>query len=211
MKVRIALAALASVATLATVGVATAASASASTTPTTTTTTHVTYAPRACATWQLKATLSGPVRGYQRTDILTLTNTGGWACTLPAYPGLQLLTSSYRPLPTTTIKVSPWTSVGPQSTVVLFPGQSATATISFTVYRSWYRWNYDGPPFYYGAKATYLVVTLPSPYVPVVPGRGLLPRWGLQQFTLRIPGAPVRIVQNKLYQTALVGQPYFPW
>ncbi len=209
MKVRIALAALASVATLATVGVATAASASASTTPVTTTS-HVTYTPRACTTWQLKATLSGPVSGYQRTDILTLTNTSRQACTVPAYPSLQLLTSNYRPLPTTTVKVSYWTPVGSQGTVVLLPGQAATATISFTVYRPWYGWKDPGPPFY-GGKAAYLVVTLPSSYVPWMAGRGLLPWSGPQQFTLNIPGGPVRIVQNKLYQTALMGRPYFPW
>jgi hypothetical protein len=205
VKVRIALATLAGVAMLATVGVATAASASASTTPTTTVS-HVIHTPPACAAWQLKATLSGPVKGYYRTDILTLANASPRACTVPAYPGLQLLNSNYRPLPTTTIKVSPWSPVGPQGSVVLFPGQSATATISFAV--SWPRYgrDYTGPPFSYGGKAAYLVVTLPSSYMP---GQGYLPWWGPQQFTLKIPGGPVRIAQNKLYQAALMGHPFF--
>jgi len=205
VKVRIALAALASVATLATVGVATAASASASTTSTTTVS-HVIHTPPACAPWQLKATLRGPVKGYYRTDILIVTNTSRWACTVPAYPGLQLLNSNYRPLPTTTIKISPWSPVGPQGSVVLFPGQSATATISFAVYWPRYGWNYGRPPFFYGGKAAYLMVTLPGSYMP---GWGNPPWWG-PQFIFGIPGGPVGIVQNKLYQTALMGFPFFP-
>jgi len=197
VKVRIALAALAGMATLATVGVAAAApSAGASTVPATTVS-HVTYAPPGCATWQLSAALT---RGYQapwnqRTLVLTLTNTSRSACTVSGYPGLQLLNSKYWPLPTTTVRLpgkSPW-----PGTIVLFPGKSATANITFAVSKSFYPpWKYSGPPFF-SQSAAYLVITLPGFHQPY---------W--QHFVLKIPGGPVRIVQNKLYETPLMG--YFP-
>ena len=208
MKVRIALAALAGVATLATVAVAaTATSASASTVPNTVS--HITYAPRDCAGWQLSATLT---RGYQtrwnnRELVLTLTNTSRSACTLSGYPGLQLLNSKYRPLPTTTVQVPGWTFWSAKT--VLLPGQSATADITFAVSGPFYRgWNYPTPAFYQGGAA-YLVVTLPGIYP--VPGQPYgQPNWQPygQHFVLPIPGGPVRIVQNRLYETPLMG--HFP-
>jgi len=197
VKVRIALAALAGVATLATVGVAAAApSAGAGTIPATTVS-HVILAPPGCATWQLSVTLT---RGYQaqwnqRELILTLTNTSRRACTVSGYPGLQLLNSRYGPLPTTTVRipgVSPW-----PGTIVLLPGKSATANITFAVVKSFYPpWKYSGPPFF-SQSAAYLVVTFPGFHQP----------YG-QHFVLKIPGGPVRIVQNRLYETPLMG--YFP-
>lgn len=200
MKIRIAAATLAGVATLAMVGMAAAApGASASTTSTTSATTvsHVIYTSRACTVGQLSAKLSGPVWGTQRTDTLTLTNTSYRACTLYGYPGLQLLNSWYQPLPTTTIKISNWMPY--RFPILLLPGQSATATISYSVYGPRYGWNQPGPPFF-GASAAYLVVTLPG-----------TPPYGWQHFVLRIPGGPVKIVQNKLYETTLVGPPRYIW
>jgi Protein of unknown function (DUF4232) len=206
MKVRIALAALAGIATLATVGVTTAATAANAGTTGTTTTAKVSYPLPGCTVGQLTATLSGPTTGYSRSDVLTLTNTSRSACTLPSYPGLQLLTARYRPLPTTTIKVTYRSPAWQRGTIVLLPGQSVTATISYAVYRPWYGWYRGGPPFY-GARAAYLVVTLPSSYLP---GQNM-PWWAPRQFTLTIPGGPVRIMQDRLYQTALMGHPYYPW
>jgi uncharacterized protein DUF4232 len=205
VKVRIALAALAGVATLATVAVAaTATSASASTVPNTVS--HITYAPRDCAGWQLSATLT---RGYQtrwnnRELVLTLTNTSGRACTLSGSPGLQLLNSKYQPLPTTTVQ-APGRTFWSGKTVLL-PGQSATAEITFAVSGPFYRgWNSPTPAFYQGGAA-YLVVTLPGSY-PVY-GQPNWQPYG-QHFVLPIPGGPVRIVQNRLYETPLMGG-HFP-
>jgi hypothetical protein len=212
MKVRIALAALAGVATLAAVGVTTVATAAnASTTGTTTTVTHVGYTP-GCTVRGLNATLSGPTTGYSRSDVLTLTNVSSSVCALPRYPGLQLLTARYAPLPTTVIKVTYRVPAWQRGTIVLSPGQSVTATIAYSVYRPWYGWYRSGPPLY-GARAAYLMVTLPSSYLPSSYLSCLCRPWPLRppQFTLAIPGGPVRIAQDKLYQSALMGHPYYPW
>jgi hypothetical protein len=207
VKVRIALAALASVATLATVGVAaTATSAGASTIPTTVS--HITHAPSACAVWQLSATLTRGPRtwGNNRELVLTLTNTSRSACTVSGYPGLRLLNSRHQPLPTTTVQVPavrvPERTSWPTGTVLL-PGRSATADITFTVYGSHFPY-YTGTPISV-PSAAYLVITLPNVY----PGYGqpFGQRFG-QQFVLRIPGGPVRIVQDRLYETPLMT--YFP-
>ncbi|HTX27158.1 MAG TPA: DUF4232 domain-containing protein [Streptosporangiaceae bacterium] len=203
MKVRMALAALAGVAVLATVGVAaTATSAGASTTRTTVS--HTTYAPRDCAGWQLSATLTrGPKTwGNNRELVLALTNTSRSACTVSGYPGLQLLGAGHQALPTTVVKVPgaqiPERTWGPAG-IVLLPGQSATADITFTVQgRLHPALNYPGPPFF-PVSAAYLVVTLPNGYPGHVPPFG--PR-----FVLRIPGGLVPIVQYRLYETALAGQ-----
>jgi hypothetical protein len=210
VKVRMALVTLAGVATLATVGVAaTATSAGASTIPTTVS--HITYAPRDCAGWQLSATLTrGPQAwGNNRELVLTLTNRGSQACRVSGYPGLQLLNNRYGPLPTTTV-TEPGAPV-PQGSfwsagVVLRPGQSATADITFAVQGRFYPVrNYTGYSFIQ-AGAAYLVVTLPNVY----PGYGQ--QYG-QRFVLPIPGGPVRIVQDRLYETPLMGSfpgRYFP-
>jgi hypothetical protein len=203
VKVRIVLAALAGVATLATVGVvATATSAGASTIPTTVS--HISYAPRDCARWQLSATLTrGPQAwGNSRELVLTLTNTSRSACTMSGYPGLQLLGIRHQPLPTSTVQVPavrvPERTFWPTG-IVLLPGQSATADITFTVYGRYFPF-YTGSPMF-SISAAYLVVTLPNAY----PGYG---QWSGQHFVLPIPGAPVRIVQDRLYETPLMG--YFP-
>jgi len=219
VKVRIALAALAGVAMLATVGVAaTATSAGASTIPTTVS--HITYAPHGCAGWQLSATLTrGPQTwGNNRELVLTLTNTSRSACTLSGYPGLQLQNSSHQPLPTTVVKVSaaqvPEPTWGPGG-INLLPGLSATADITFAVQGRFYPLpNYTGPPIYpvYSARAAYLVITLPNTYPGTVQpyGQPYGQSYG-QRFVLPIPGGPVRIVQDRLYETPLVGYFSYTW
>lgn len=197
MKVRIALATLAGVATLATVGVTTAATAASASTVTPATTAAHVYTPPGCTFGQLSARLSGPIaKGMNRSYTLTMTNTSHKVCTVSGYPGLQLLNARHQPLPTTTIKVTYPSRA--KSPIVLFPGQSATATISFRVYGSSYGWYRSGPPTF-GASAAYLSVTLPNSH----------PAWW-QHYVLKIPGGPVRVVQNRLYETALMGHPYFP-
>ncbi len=204
MKIRFAVAALAGVTALAGIGVATAGSASASTTA----------APAAVRTLPgpaaapLSARLSlSHVRGNERSYTLTLTNVSHHPLTVSGYPGLQLLNSWMKPLPTTTVPVMRTFPL--PGKVTLRPGQSATARISLTVYGP-HRWFPRGTPFY-GAKAAFLQVTLPSMPMPGEPGHGhhWLPA---QHFTLLIPGGQVRVVQNRLFETALTGQgPVFPW
>jgi len=204
VKIRIAAAALAGVASLAMIGMAAAAPGASASTASAMTVSHVIYTPRACTVGRLSARLSGPVWGAHRTDTLTLTNIGNRACTLYGYPGLQLLNSRYQPLLTTTIRI--YNRMPYRFPIVLLPGQSATATISYSVYRPWYGWNYTGPRFF-GASAAYLVVTLPG-----TPPFGLWQHfWWQHHFVLRIPGSPARIVQNRLYETMLAGPPLFIW
>lgn len=212
MKIRIALATLAGVAALATVGVAaTATSASAGTVPASIS--HITYAPRGCAGGQLSATLTSGYRTWwnNRELVLTLTNTSSRACSLSGYPGLQLLNRQYAPLPTAVVQVPGRTSWWGET--VLLPGQSVTADITFAVGGPYYPAGIHAWPFYQG-RAAYLAVTLPGlhpvygqqPYGQPT-GR---PYWQLfePRFVLPIPGGPVRIVQNRLYETPLTG--YFP-
>jgi Protein of unknown function (DUF4232) len=199
VKVRIALATLAGMATLAMVGVAAAATgASASTIPTTAS--HVTYPRGDCAGGQLTATLTSGYqsRGNNREMVLTLTNASSMACNLSGYPSLQLLNNRYGPLPTTTVQVTVRTSWSAQT--VLRPGQSATADITFAVYGT-VRRGLPYTPAFYQWGATYLAVTLPGS------NRAYgLPNWHpyMQRLVLPIPGGPVRIVQNRLYETPLM-------
>jgi Protein of unknown function (DUF4232) len=201
VKVRIALAALAGAATLAMVGVAAAApSASASTIPTTTVS-HVSYAPPGCRTSQLSATLtSGPQTQWNRRDlVLTLTNTSRWPCTVSGYPGLQLLSIRYWALPTTTVPI-PGRTFQPAH-AVLFPGQSVRADITFSVLGRFYpAVKNPAPSFGQQSDAVYLMVTLPGTHQ----GYG-------QHFVLKIPGGPVRIVQDRLYETPLMGYVPINW
>jgi len=194
MKIRTALAALAGVAALASVGM-TATAAGASTTVTTPP--PVIHTVPVCTVGQLTAQLSsGYVFQFNHRDLtLTLTNTSWRACTVSGYPGLQLLGFRWQPLPTTVDHVFSWSpSAMP---ITLYPGQSATATISFTLAGRYY------PGQYYPFRtpsAYYLEVTLPGFY-PVHPMWG----WWQPSFILRIPGAPVRIQQDRLFETALTG------
>ena len=190
MRIRTALAALAGVATLATVGVAaTATTANASAT----TMSHGIYTPRPATVENLSATLTvgHRVQWNHRELILTLTNTSPRPVTISGYPGLLLLNVRHWPLPTT---VTPVLAKFPvPAKIILFPGRSVTSDITFAVYGQHYRWTNSGFPFY-GASAAYLVVTLPNSHQP---------SW--KHFTLKIPGGPVRVVQNRLYETALAG------
>jgi Domain of unknown function (DUF4232) len=204
VKVRIALAGLAGLAMLAGAGVATAASASASTTT----------APAAVRTLPgfpaspLSAKLSlSQVKGHERTYVLTLTNVSHRVLTVSGYPGLRLLNGRMQPLPTKTVPVMHAFPV--PGKVVLFPGRSATAKISLSVYSRPWGWYPRGMSFF-GAKAAFLQVTLPSVALPGGPGQ--THRWmPAQHFTLQIPGGSVQVVQNRLYETALAGQmPVFP-
>lgn len=213
MKVRIALAALAGAAALATAGLAaTATGASAGTVPIPAPVSHITYASRGCAGGQLSATLTGGYRtwGNNRELVLTLTNTSSRACSLSGYPGLQLLNNRYQPLPTYTVQVPGRTSWSGQA--VLLPGRSVTADITFSVRGPYYPAGIHTWPFYQG-RAAYLAVTLPGAY-PVYPVTGQQPygqptgQLFQPRFVLPIPGGPVRIVQDRLSETPLMG--YFP-
>jgi hypothetical protein len=220
MKVRIALAALAGVAALAAVGMAaTATSASAGTFPTPAPVSHITYTARDCAGGQLSATLTSGYRtwGNNRELVLTLTNTSSRACSLSGYPGLQLLNNRYQPLPTYTVQVPGRTSWSGQT--VLLPGLSVTADITFTVSGPYYPAGIHTWPYYQG-RAAYLAVTLPGVF-PVSPVSGHQPYGPTGQaygqpsgqlfqprFVLPIPGGPVRIVQDRLSETPLMG--FFP-
>ena len=208
MKVRIALATLAGVAAMAMTGVATtAASASASIPPTPA---PVAHQPPGCDVGQLSAALSLPrVKGHEYSYVLTLTNISHHhACTVSGYPGLQLLSAFRLPIPTKTIEVK--RAFHAPEKIVLPPGRSATAEISFTVYGAPSGRHPHGMPFPW-AKAVYLKVTLPG--FPEQGRPGEPHHWlPAQYFTLRIPGGPVRVVHNQLFETALAGHlPVFPW
>ena len=194
MKIRIALATFAGMAMAATVGVTVMApAAGASTTPGTTTVARVAPAPPGPFTGQLSARLSFPtVRGNQVSYVLTLTNVSHSPVTVSGYPGLTLLDIFRHQLPTKTVQVKSFFF----HRVVLFPGQSATSTISFVKFGRFFH-----ESRFFGAKAWYLQVTLPSAPMPWS-HHGFMPP---VRFTLLFPGGPVRVVQNTLTVTALTG------
>ena len=88
---------------------------------------------------------------------------------------------------------------------VLRPGQSMTANITFAVSGPFYGGSNNPTPAFYQGGAAYLVVTLPG--IHPVYGQPNWQPYG-QHFVLPIPGGPVRIVQNRLYETPLMG--HFP-
>ncbi len=196
MKIRIALATFAGVATLATVGAAVMAPGAGAATTTATPATRVVPAPPP-GPGDLSARLSMPVvRGHNVSFVLTLTNVSHHAVTVSGFPGLTLLDIFRHPLPTKTVQVtSPFIHK-----VVLFPGHSATSTISFVKFGRFFPGHH-----FFGARAWYLQVTLPSAPMPW-PHHGFVPP---VRFTLLIPGGPVRVVQNTLTVTALTGMPFF--
>ncbi len=194
MKIRIALATFAGVATMATLGAAAIApSAGATTTPSPVT--HVVPAPPGPG--DLSARLSMPVvKGKNVSFVLTLTNVSHHAVTVSGFPDLKLLNIFRHPLPTRTVLV---TSPFFIHKVVLFPGHSATAKISFVTFGRFFPGHH-----FLAAKAAFLQVTLPSAAKPW-PHHGFMPQ---VRSTLWIPGGPVRVVQNTLYETALTGMPF---
>lgn len=194
MKIRIALAALAGMATLATVGATVMApGAGAAVTPSPVT--RVVPAPPGPG--DLSARLSMPVvRGQNVSFVLTLTNVSHHAVTVSGYPGLTLLDIFRHQLPTTTVQVKSFFI----HKVVLFPGQSATSAISFVKFGRFF----PGSRFF-GARAWYLQVTLPSAPMPWS-HHGFMPP---VRFMLLLPGGPVHVVHNTLTVTALTGMPFF--
>jgi len=188
MKVRIALAAFASVATLAAVGGITAATASGAATTAANTAAPTTYTPPRCYIGDLSAGFHGyqiemGTRGY----ILTLTNIGNHSCTLYGYPGLQLLNARMQPLPTRTLWGSSYFDRDPgKSLIVLSPGETASADISYGVYGI--RSN--------SVLAYYMEVTPPNCY---------------DHFILKIPYGPALVYLHQVQVTAMARHtPYLP-
>ncbi len=191
MRIRIALATFAGVATLATFGAA-AIAPNAGAATTSTPVTRVVPMPPGPAAGDLSARLSLPtVRGQNVSYVLTLTNVSHHAVTVSGYPDLKLLNIFRHPLPTTTNRVPSWFHK-----VVLFPGHSATTTISFVKFGRFFPGSRS-----FGARAAFLQVTLPSAPMPWQ-HHGFMPQ---VRFTLWMPGGPWRVVHNTLNETALTG------
>ncbi len=188
MKLRIALAAFASVATLAAVGAVAAGSASSATTTATRTAAQTTYTPPRAHIGDLSAGF----HGYQmemgtRGFILTLTNISNHSVSLYGYPGLQLLNARKQPLPTRTLwGMSYFARNQVKSLIVLSPGETASASISFGVYGT--RSN--------SVLAYYMEVTPPNCY---------------GHFTLKIPYGPALVYLHQVSVTPMVYHtPYIP-
>ena len=187
MKLRIALA-LASVATLAAVGGVTAATTSGATTTTARAAAQTTYTPPRCYTNDLSAGFHGYQREMgTRGFIVTLTNVSNHSCTLYGYPGLGLLNAKRQPLPTKTLwGMSYFDRNQVKSLIVLSPGETASADISFGVY---------GTPAN-SVLASYLEVTPPNCY---------------NHFTIKIPSGPALVYLHQLQVTPMARHtPYFP-
>ncbi len=186
MKLRIALAALTGVATLVAVG-ATAAAATGTPAAVKTAVT-ASYTPPRCNVEQLSASF----HGYQmemgsRGFLLTLTNVGNRSCTLYGYPGLQLENAKHQPLPTRTVwGMSYFDRNQVKAPIVLSPGETASADISFGVY---------GTPAN-SVLATYLEVTPPNCWF---------------HFTLKIPYGPALVYLHQVQVTPMARHtPYLP-
>jgi Protein of unknown function (DUF4232) len=188
MKPRIVLAALASVATLAAVGGITAATASGAATTAAGAAAQTTYTPPRCYIGDLSAGFHGyQIQMGSRGYILTLTNISNHSCTLYGYPGLQLLNARMQPLPTATLWGSSAFDRDPgRSLIVLSPGETASADISYGVY---------GTPAN-SVLAYYLEVTPPNCY---------------DHFILKIPYAPALVYLHQVRVTAMARHtPYIP-
>jgi hypothetical protein len=188
MKLRIAIAAFASVATLAAVGAVAAGSASGATATTTRTAAQTTYPPPRAHIWDLSAGFHGyrmemGTRGF----IVTLTNVSNHSVSLYGYPGLQLLNAKKQPLPTRTLwGKSYFDRNQAKKLVVLSPGETASADISFGVY---------GTPSN-SVLASYLAVTPPNCY---------------SHFTLKIPYGSALVYLHQVSVTPMAYHtPYIP-
>jgi len=186
MKLRIALAAFASVATLAAVGAVAAGTASSAIT--TQTAAQTTYTPPRAHIGDLSAGF----HGYQmemgtRGFIVTLTNISSHSVSLYGYPGLQLLNAKMQPLPTRTLWGQSYFDRNQvKRLIVLAPGETASADISFGVY---------GTPSN-SVLAYYLEVTPPNCY---------------SHFTLKIPYGPALVYLHQVQVTPMAYHtPYIP-
>jgi hypothetical protein len=188
MKLRMALAAFASVATLATVGGITAAATSGATTTATTAAAQTTYSVPRCYIGDLSAGFHGyQIEMGTRGFILTLTNISNQSCSLYGYPGLQLLNAKKQPLPTTTLwGMSYFDRNQVKSLIVLSPGETASADISYGVYGS--RGN--------SVLAYYMKVTPPNCY---------------DHFILKIPYGHALVYLHQVQVTPMARHtPYIP-
>lgn len=155
------------------------------------------YTPPACTVDQLSAGFRDyQIRTNYRGFLLTLTNTGDRSCTVSGYPGLKLITAWGKAIPTkVTWGGTPFDWNQGPAPVVLSPGETASSDIAFATYGH-YLPGKGHPGWPYGAEATYLRVTPPG---------------SSGQFTLRIPGAPVRVWHDQVMVTALAKHtPYIP-
>jgi hypothetical protein len=187
MKLRIALAALAGVATLAGAG-AVAATASGAAPTAAQTAAQTTYSAPRCYIGDLSAGFHGyQIEMGTRGFLLTLTNISNHSCNLYGYPGLQLLNAQKRPLPTTTQwGMSYFDRNQVKSLIVLSPGETASADISYGVYGTAAN----------SVLAYYLEVTPPNCY---------------DHFILKIPNGPALVYLHQVQVTAMARHtPYTP-
>jgi uncharacterized protein DUF4232 len=188
MKLRIGLAAIAGVAMLAGGGLAAAATTgTAAPAAATTAATSMGTAP-----WCTFGQLSASFHGYQREMghrgfLVTLTNISNRSCSLYGYPGLRLENAAHKPLPTTTQWGATWFSPNPgKTTVVLSPGETASADISFSEYNSPSQ----------AVFASYLEVTPPNCW---------------SHFTLKMPNGPTWVYLHRVNVTPMARHtPYMP-
>jgi hypothetical protein len=135
-----------------------------------------------CLQHNLAAGLYGYESGYydgrgQGGFILTLTNTGGAACSLTGYPGLGLQNSRHHDVRSRTHWGPTYFARDPgRHLIVLSPGETASASIAFV---------YTGRN---AAHATYLEVTPPNAY---------------RHAVIAIPGGIGKISTPDLYVTAM--------
>lgn len=189
MKIKSALAAFAGVAVLAAIGGIAAAGDTPATTATTTAAVRTTtYTPPRATIGDLTAGFHGyKVEMGHANFILTLTNISNHSVSLYGYPGLQLMNASKHPLSTRTLWGSTYFDNDPgRSLIVLSPGETASADVSYVVY---------GTPAN-STLASYMKVTPPNCY---------------NHFTLKIPYPPVLVYLHQVSVTAMTRHtPHIP-
>jgi len=188
MKLRIALAAFAGLVTLAGGGTAAAVATSGTASAVTQTAAATTYSPPRCHIGDLSAGFHGyQIEMGTRGFLLTLTNTSNHSCSLYGFPGLQLLDAQQRPLPTTTQwGMSYFDRNQVKSLIVLSPGETASADISYGVYGTASN----------SVLAYYMEVTPPNCY---------------GHFILKIPHGPALVYLHQVQVTPMARHtPYIP-